>query len=81
MFLPECRLASRLTTCPHYLVLKPLSSEKHDGNEHCAKAELRQYDPCLVAEISVKADDITTAVSEAEQELAVCLQNQPVIGR
>ena len=67
------RLASRLTARPRYTVLKPLTCEKNSGAGVCAKAELRQYEPCLVAEISVKADDIATAVSRAEQELTVCL--------
>ena len=65
------RLASRLTARPCYTVLQPLFCEKHYGSGLYAKAELRQYEPSLVAEISVEAGDIVTAVSRAEQDLAV----------
>ena len=65
------RLASRLTARPRYTVLQPLFCEKHYGSGLFAKAEVRQYEPCLIAEISVEADGIVAAVSRAEQDLAV----------
>ena len=65
------RLASRLTARPRYTVLQPLFCEKHYGSGLYAKAELRQYEPSLVAEVSVEADGIVAAVSKAEQDLTV----------
>jgi len=51
--------------------LQPLFCEKHYGSGLYAKAELRQYEPSLVAEVSVEADGIVAAVSKAEQDLQV----------
>jgi hypothetical protein len=71
--LTSCRLASKLTTRPQYAVLKALStSEKADGDRlGQGKAELRLYEPLLVAEVRVNTDDIVGAVSHAERELSV----------
>ena len=55
------------------MVLKLLSSaESLDGHgPGHGKAELRLYEPSLVAEVRVRTDDIVTAVSQAERELKV----------
>ena len=69
-----CRLASRLTTRPQYAVLKALSTpDSTDGHRlGQGKAELRLYEPLLVAEVRMDTDDVVAAVMQAERELTVC---------
>ena len=61
---------------PKFTVLKPLGEPK--AGCPTAKAELRQYEPHLIAEITVEADDVATAVRQGDQQLTAFIHGANV---